>query len=180
MEDLIVSAQQNFQKIISVVVADLGTIRTGKANPALIENVLVEAYGERMKLIDLAAISVSDPKTLLVTPFDAGNSQAITKAIGDANLGLTAVEEDTYIRVMVPPLSQDRREEFVKMAKTKIEGGKVMVRQERHVVMEKISKADVDDDTKARLEKETQNLTDKTVAELDHLLSKKEEELLAI
>lgn len=178
--DPVESLQQKFQKVLDVVKQDLNTIRTGKASSSLLENVVVEAYGTKMKLMEVATIAASDPTTLLVTPFDAANASAIAKGIQDANLGLTAHVEDTTIRVVVPSLSEERRQEYAKLAKTKTEGGKVMVRQARHEAMEEITKGDYDDDAKDQLEKDAQNLTDKTVEKLDLLAQEKEKELLAI
>ncbi len=159
---------------------DLATIRTGKANTAILENLLVEAYGSRMKLVELATLVATDPTTLVVTPFDITNVSAIAKAIETANLGLSVIVEDTKIRVLVPQLSAERRQEYVKLAKVKVEGGKIMLRQTRHEAMEEVEKAGADDDTKVRWEKEIQQLTDKMAAELDLLASKKETELLNI
>ena len=172
--------QSKFKKIIEVVGQDLATIRTGKATPALLENLVVEAYGSKMKLLELATIAASDPTTLLITPFDITNADVIAKAISDSNLGLSVVVEETRIRVMVPALSQERREEYVKLAKMKVEGGKVMVRQVRHEAMEEAVKSDLDEDSQKHLEKEIQLATDKTVGELETTASEKERELLTI
>lgn len=176
----LVEFQSKFKKVIDVVGADLGTIRTGKATPALLDNLVVEAYGAKMKLLELATIVASDPTTLLVTPFDISNIDVIAKAISDSNLGLSVVVEETRIRVMVPALSQERREEYVKLAKTKVEGGKVMVRQVRHEAMEQVIKSELDEDSQKHLEKEIQLATDKTVAELENMAFEKERELLTI
>lgn len=170
--------QSKFQKALEVVKQDLNTIRTGKASPALIENLLIDAYGSKMKLLELATVAVTDPTNLVVTPFDVGNVEAIVKAISVAKLGLTAVPEDTKIRVVVPSLSQERREEYVKLVKTKIEGGKIMVRQIRHDAMEDVSKSNLDEDAAERMEKEIQTLTDKMTAELDKIAEIKEKELM--
>ena len=178
MEDIVNQASQKFQKVIEVVRQDLATIRTGKANPALVENLFVEAYGSKMKLVELATIAATDPTTIVITPFDITNAEAIAKAIQEANLGLTAMIEDTRVRVVVPPLSEERRQEYVKLAKTKAEGGKVMIRQIRHDAMEDISKSNLDEDTIKHLEKETQTLTDSMVAELDVMAQEKEKELM--
>ncbi len=169
-----------FNKVIEVVKQDLATIRTGKATPALIENIVVDAYGSKMKLLELATILAADPTTLLVTPFDISNAETIAKAISDANLGLTAVPDETKVRVIVPSLSEERRQEYVKLAKTKIEGGKVMIRQVRHEEMEDVIKGGADEDTKKREEKEIQNLVDKLNDQLDQMLSDKEKELLTV
>lgn len=180
MDGLIATINPKFARILEVVRADLATIRTGKASPQLIENLLVEAYGTKMKLVELATLAATDPTTIIVTPFDVANVDAIVKAISGANLGLTALPEDTKIRVVVPLLSQERRQEYVKLIKAKIEGGKVMVRQVRHEAMEEIVKANVDEDTKKHLEKEIQRLTDDAVEKLDLLASEKEKELMAL
>lgn len=172
-------SKSKFQKVLEVVRMDLATIRTGKATPQLIENLVVEAYGAKMRLLELATIAATDPTTLIVTPFDIANADIIAKAVSDSNLGLSVIVEDTRVRVMVPALSQERREEYVKLAKTKVEGGKVMVRQIRREAMDDVSKSEVDEDTQKHLEKEIQNMTDKTVAELELLASEKEKELLA-
>ena len=169
-----------YNKVLEVVRQDLVSIRTGKATPAIVENILVDAYGSKMKVVELATISVSDPTTLLLTPFDLGNSEAIASAISNSNLGLTAVSDDTKVRVTVPALSEERRLEFVKLAKIKIEGGKVMIRQVRHEDMEQIAKAELDEDSKKREEKEVQTQVDKANAELDKMLSDKEKELMTV
>lgn len=170
--------QSKFQKAIDVVSQDLATIRTGKASPALLENLIVDAYGSKMKLVELGTIMATDPTNLVVTPFDVSNIENIVKAISSANLGLTAIPEDTKIRVVAPSLSQERREEYVKLVKTKIEGGKIMVRQIRHDAMEDVSKAEANEDQKESMEKEVQSLTDKMVAELDTMADQKEKELM--
>ncbi len=180
MEDIVSQALQKFQRVVDVVRQDLATIRTGKASPQLIESLLVDAYGSKMKLVELGTITATDPTTLIVTPFDIANAEAVASAIAEANLGLTALVEDTRVRVVVPPLSEERRQEYVKLAKTKAEGGKVMLRQIRHEAMENITKSGLDEDSQKHLEKEIQALTDKMVAELDLLASEKEKELLTI
>lgn len=180
MDEIINQTSQKLQKVIQVVASDLATIRTGKASPQLIENLVVEAYGSKMKLLELATISAPDPLTLTVTPFDISNMNAIAKAIAEANLGLTAAPQDSFIRVAVPALSAERRQEYVKLAGTKIEGGKVMARQIRHEAMEDIAKAESDEDTKERMEKEIQKMIDQTVEKLELQLSEKEKELMAI
>ena len=180
MDPVIVSSQQKFIKIIDLVKSDLATIRTGKASSHLIENVVAEAYGTKMKLLELASISVTDGSTLMVTAFDAANIGPIAKAIQEANLGLTAVPQGTVVRVIVPPLSAERRQEYVKLAKTKAESGKVMVRQTRHEAMEEISNMETDEDTKKALEKEIQKITDQTIEKLDLIVTEKEKELVQI
>lgn len=180
MDEIITNSKSEMQKILDLLRLDLSTIRTGKATPVLIENVIVEAYGTKMKLLELASITVSDPTNLLVTPFDETNVIPIIKGIEAAGLGLTPVEQENVIRVIIPPISEERRMEFVKLVKSKAEGTKVFVRQIRHDGMKKITGMETDEDNMARLEKELQLLVDKTVAEIDNISSVKEEELMRV
>lgn len=180
MDEISTATSSKMQKTVDVVRQDLATIRTGKASPALLENLVVEAYGTKMKLLELATISAPDTQTLIVTPFDQTNNTAVLKAIEGSGMGFTAYLQENIVRVVIPPLSQERREEFVKLAGTKIEGGKIMIRQIRHDVMEDIKSSDLDEDTSERLEKEVQHLTDKYVSEIESLGKQKEAELMQI
>ena len=154
MDETVTSAAVKMQKAVDVVRQDLATIRTGRATPQLLEGLSVEAYGSWMKLIELAVIMAPDPRNLMVTPFDQANTPAICGAIEGSGMGFTPIVNENVIRVMVPPLSQERRGEFVKLASVKVEGVKVMVRQIRHDVMDDIRTSDLDEDTTKRLEKE--------------------------
>lgn len=181
MDEVINTAKGEMTRVVDIVRQDLSTIRTGRATPQLLENLLVEAYGSKMKLIELASITSPDPQTLLVTPFDPGATGiAILKAIEESGMGFTPSINENVVRVTIPPLSQERREEFVKLVHTKLEGGRVMVRQLRHKYMDNLKNAEADEDTIQRLEKELQELTDKITAEIDVLGNQKEKELLAI
>jgi ribosome recycling factor len=180
MDEITSIVTPKFAKVLEVVKQDLATIRTGKATPSLIENLIIDAYGTKMKLLELATINATDSSTLIITPFDSSNAESIVTAISNANLGLSAFIDDIKIRVVVPALSQERREEYVKLAKTKVEGGKVMARQIRHEAMEDISKGDADEDSQKRMEKEVQALVDKIVEQLDELAATKEKELMVI
>lgn len=180
MDNLLSQASSRFAKVIEVVRNDLATIRTGKATPALIEQLPIEAYGSKMKLLELATIVATDPSSLSVTPFDPGNTGAIVKGITDANLGLSAHQDDHHVRVVVPPLSAERRQEYVKLAQSKGEGGKVMVRQIRHDTLEDLEKEELDEDSKERMKKDIQKLTDEAVEKIDLIISEKEEELLKV
>lgn len=174
------SLAQELQKILEVIRADLATIRTGKASPQLIEHIVLDAYGTRMKLLELATITAPDANNLVVTPFDTGNLSVIAKGIQEANLGLTALVEEPVVRVIVPPLSQERRGEYVKLAESKIEGGKVMVRQARHKAMEDAEKSNIDEDAEKLLEKQIQKLIDECVEKLTYLGEEKTKELMEV
>ncbi len=172
-------------KVVEVTKNDLATVRTGRATPALIDHLEILAYGgQKMKLQELATISIPDAKTLYVHPFDPSTREDITKSILEANVGLSPVAEGNDIRISIPSLSEERRQEYIKLAKAKLEAGKVMIRQVRHEEMSSI-KRDVDakiitEDDKKHYEKIVQEITDEMIAELDHLGELKEKELLQI
>lgn len=174
------------QKVLEVLRGDLSTVRTGRAAPSLVENIVIGAYGgsTRLKVLELATISASDPQTLLVTPFDGSIIGEIQKGILEANVGLTPTIDGQNIRISIPPLSQERREQLIHLMKQKLENGKIMVRQVRHEAMTDIKKQygdkTISEDDKIRLEKEVQHLTDSVMNEIDGLGKKKEEELMQI
>lgn len=182
MDVIIQDARAKMQKALEVLKGDLGTVRTGKATPALVENVVISAYGgsAKMKIMELATIAVSDPHTITLTPFDHSIIGEIQKGIQEANLGLGASVNGEVIRIAIPPLSEERRQELIKLMHQKLENGKIMVRQNRHEAMEDIKKQELPEDEAKRLEKEIQKLTDDMTSEIDFLGKKKEEELLQI
>lgn len=178
--------RSQLQRVLDVIRGDLATIRTGRATPSLIENIVVSVYGNTTKLrvMEVATIAATDPQTLAVTPFDGSIIGEIQKGIEVANVGLNPVIDGTLIRISIPPLSQERRTELTHLMKQKLENGKIMVRQARHEGMEGVKKMlnnkEISEDDATRVEKEIQNLIDKTTEEIDLLGKKKEEELLQI
>ncbi len=186
MEQSVQTASAQMQKVIEVIKTDLSTVRTGRATPSLVENIVINAYQgtAKMRVVELAHVSVSDPQTLLITPFDPSIIGEINKGIQESNIGFTPVIDGQLIRISIPLLSQERRQELVHLVNQKLEGGKIQVRQVRHEAMTEVKKMlddkTISEDDQQRLEKEIQKLTDDTIAELDSLGKKKEEELLAI
>lgn len=174
------------QKVLEVIKGDIATIRTGRATPSLVENVVVNAYGgtTRLKVMELATITASDPQTLTITPFDGSIIQELQKGILEANIGLTPVIDGQIIRISIPPLSEDRRNQLIHLMHQKLEGGRIQVRQVRHEAMDEIKKQynnkEISEDDLMRLEKETQKITDEAIAEIDSLGKRKEEELMQI
>lgn len=174
------------QKVLEVIRTDLATVRTGRAAPSLVENILINAYGgtAKMRVLELATIGSLDPQTLVVTPFDASIIGEIQKGIEVANVGLNPVIDGQLIRISIPPLSQERREELVSLVRQKLEGGKIQIRQVRHEAMEEIKKKqntkEISEDDVMRLEKEVQKMTDDTIAQIDELGKRKEEELMTV
>ncbi|MEK9178317.1 MAG: ribosome recycling factor [Patescibacteria group bacterium] len=175
-------AQQKMQKAMQSLSSDLSTVRTGRAAPSLVENIVVSVYGgsTRLKVLELATIGAQDPQTLVITPFDGSIIEEIRKGIMEANVGLNPVVDGPLIRISIPPLSQERREELIHLMKQKLEAGRIMIRQIRHEAMADIKKANLPEDETSRLEKEVQGMTDKFIGEIDALGRKKEDDLLQI
>ncbi|MBU2632498.1 ribosome recycling factor [Patescibacteria group bacterium] len=181
---LISQAKQRMQKVLEVIKNDLVTVRTGRATPSLVENISVSAYEgtAKMKVVELAHVSSLDTQTLLITPYDQTIINEINKGIMEANIGLTPVVDGQVIRISIPPLSQERREELVHLVGQKLEGGKIQIRQLRHEAMSEIKKLEKEtsEDEVAQLEKEVQKITDETIKDVDELGEKKKEELMAV
>jgi ribosome recycling factor len=183
MDPLAQETKKRIDKILDVLKGDLSTIRTGRATPSLVENIVINAYAgtAKLKVMELATIGITDAKTLVITPFDPSIITEIQKGIEAANAGFTPIVDGMLIRISIPPLSQERREELIKAMKHKLENGKVMVRQARHEAMEDIKKEfeGREDDVK-RLEKEVQKIVDDTMATIDSYGVQKEQELMQI
>ena len=171
------------QKAISVLQDDLSTIRTGRATPALVENVVITAYEgtQHLKVKEIATITTEGPRTVIVVPFDQTTIRDVERGINSANLGFSASVDGNIIRISIPSLTAERRDEYIKLAHVKIEGGRVMIRQVRHEAMadlkRKFEAKEVSEDDKKRLEKHIQELTDEMIAEIAVLGEKKEVEL---
>lgn len=178
--------KQGMQKVVDVIKVDLGTVRTGRASPALVENVVIHAYGgtQNLKVIELAQIATQDAQTLVITPYDSSIIGEISKGLMEGNIGLTPIIDGQIIRISIPLLTEERRQQLVALVNQKLEGGKVQIRQVRHEAMSEVKKQlndkTISEDEMFHAEKEIQKLTDETIAELDSLGKKKEEELMAI
>jgi ribosome recycling factor len=183
MEDIVNNSKQKMQKALEVLQQDFSTVRSGKANPSMVENIMVEAYeGTYLRVMELATVSAQDAHTLMVSPYDKSVMGKIQKAIEDGNLGISPAAAGEVIRIVLPPLTEERRKEFVKLISQKAEQGKVMIRQIRHESMTDIKKQEdsSSEDEVERLEKEVQKLTDDTIAKIDSMKSEKEKELMTI
>lgn len=183
MDPLAQATKQKIEKVLNILKSDLGTLRTGRATPALVENIVISAYTgtAKLKVMELATIGTTDSQTIVLTPFDPSISNEIRKGIQESNLGFNPIVDGPLIRISIPPLSQERREELIKAMKHKLENGKIMVRQVRHDAMEQVKKEyeGREDDIK-RLEKETQKLIDDTMEDIEAMGKQKEQELLQI
>jgi ribosome recycling factor len=178
--------KQGMQKVVDVIKVDLGTVRTGRAAPSLVENVMIHAYGgtQNLRVIELAQIAAQDSQTLVITPYDSSIIGEISKGLLEGNVGLTPVIDGQIIRISIPALTEERRQQLVALVNQKLEGGKVQIRQVRHEAMDEVKKElnakNISEDDMFRLEKDIQRLTDDTILELESLGKKKEEELMAI
>jgi ribosome recycling factor len=172
----------NMGKALEILSDDLSTIRTGKAAPSLVENIVIVAYNgtTKLRVMELATVNASDPQTLVVTPFDVSIIEDIRKGIMESGAGLNPASDGQILRISIPSLSEERRQELIHMMHQKLENGKVMIRQIRHEAMTDVKKADLAEDEATHLEKEVQKVTDQMIGEIDTLGKKKEEELLQI
>lgn len=185
--DLILNqARDRMRKAFQVTQQDVSTIRSGRATPALIEHVSVSVYGasQRLTIMELATITTSDSRTLVVAPFDPSITNEIEKGILEANIGLTPVVDGEIIRITIPPLSEERRREYIRLMKAKLEGGRIMIRQVRQEAMQSLKRAqgekEISEDQRKHTEKTIQELTDEFIAEIDALGERKEQELLQV
>jgi ribosome recycling factor len=172
---------QDAQKVCDVFRDDLSTIKTGRAKPSLIEQVLVEAYGTRMPIVELATISAPDPTLLVIKPWDKSVLTPIQKAIAAAPLGLNPNVDSDQIRIPIPPLTEERRNEMVKLVKQKLEAAKQMLRDVRQKHKKNIDDSEgqpgVSEDDIHDLLEELQKKTEATTVKLDSIAQDKQTEL---
>jgi ribosome recycling factor len=184
IDDILLETEDKMQKTEQHVVHEFTGVRTGKASPALIENVMVEAYDSHMRLKELATITAPEARMLMVQPFDQGTLKAIEKAIQSANLGLNPAVQGRFIRIVLPDLSTERRQEMVKLAKRLSEDGRVAIRTERRQAIELLKKtkgsAGVSEDDIKGAEEEVQKLTDQYIKKIDDHLAHKEKEIMTV
>lgn len=168
---------------------DLSQLRTGRANPAVLDPVRIDSYGQMAPLKSVANISVADAHLIVVTPWDKSQLHAIEKAIAAANLGFQPVSDGTVIRCPIPPLTEDRRKDLVKRAQGLAEGHRVSIRNIRHKTKEELEKhgkakskghAEMSEDDLRRALEKLQKMTDENVKKVDELVSKKEQEIMKV
>ena len=175
-------ARDRMAKAVERARKDFSTIRTGRAAPALVEKLPVEYYGSEVPLQQLAGFSVPEARMLVITPFDKGASNAIEKALRQSDLGLNPSNDGNAIRLSFPPLTADRRKEYVRVVKQMAEDGRVAVRNlrrsGRHELEAFEKDGDLSEDDLARAEKELDKITHQAEADIDAALAHKEQELL--
>lgn len=176
--------RDNMQKSVERTQQDFNTIRTGRANSSLLDKIMVDYYGCETPLKSLANISTPDATTIMIQPFDKGSMNQLQKAISLSDLGLTPNNDGQIIRLNIPPLTTERRQEFVKLAGKYAEEGKVAIRNVRRDAIEKVRKqeksSEISEDESRDLQDEIQKITDKYTAKVDEILAVKEKELTNI
>lgn len=184
LSEIKTETERRMAKTLEAVKADLAGIRSGKITPSLLDSVKVDAYGQKMPLNQVSTVSVPDPKSLLVQPWDKGLIGDIVKAIQSSGLGFNPQAEGNIVRIPVPPLSEERRAELVKHCKKLAEDGRVAIRNLRRDANEQLKKAEKDkkiseDEMHDGVDK-IQKATDKHIKEIDDLMVTKEKQIMLV
>jgi ribosome recycling factor len=184
LDDILLEAEEKMTKTETVVQHEFAGMRTGRASPVLVENIVVEVYGSQMRIRELAGITTPEPRVLAIQPWDATTVHPIEKAIQKSNLGITPTVQGKIIRLVLPELSQERRVEMVKIVRKMTEDGRVAIRHVRRDAIEAIKKekkaGDIAEDQEEVAEKEVQKLTDQYIAKIDAHLAAKEKEIMTV
>jgi ribosome recycling factor len=184
LADVKKNAEQRMHKSLDSLKADLGKVRTGRAHAGLLDHVMVDYYGTQTPIPKVANVSLLDARTLGVTPWEKKMVGAIDKAIRDSDLGLNPASHGDMVRVPMPPLTEERRRDLVKVIKHEGENAKVAVRNLRrdanHALKELLKSKGVSEDQERRAQDEIQKLTDKHIADIDKMIAAKEAELIAV
>jgi ribosome recycling factor len=173
-------AQAKMKKAVDYTLHEFSSIHTGKATPSMVEAVMVEAYGTQMRLRDCAAITTPDARLIQIQPWDASLIKAVEKAVQAANLGFNPIVDGKVVRIPLPEMSRERRQEFAKTAHRLAEEGRVHVRNVRRDALEALKKAKLPEDEAKRVEKDVQGATDRSIKEINDHLASKEAELLNV
>ncbi len=184
IDDILLDAEDKMDKAIAVAREDFGTIRTGRATSAMFNKVMVEYYGTFTPVNQLATIQIPEARTILITPYDKGSFAAVEKALRDSDLGINPNNDGSIIRVNLPQLTEERRREYIKLAKHKAEEARVSVRNIRRHSKDALDKLQKDgeagEDDVRRAEKQLDDVTHKHVEHIDEILKHKEAELLEV
>ncbi len=182
--EALADASSRMQGAVNALQRDLSGIRTGRANPALVENIMVEYGGATYPLSQLAQIAVADARLLTIQPWDPGSISDIEKSIQTSDLGIMPGNDGKMIRLPIPPLTEERRNELVRSVRKRVENGKVAVRNVRRDVQDRIRKlqrdSDISEDDARRAQDNLQKTTDNAVSEIDEVSKRKEEEVLSV
>ena len=184
LDDILLEAEEKMIKTEEVVQHEFAGVRTGKASPGLVENIMVEVYGSQMRMREVAGITTPEHRMLVIQPWDAATVHPIEKAIQKANLGLNPTVQGKIIRIVLPDLSEERRQEFVKIVRKMTEDGRVAIRHVRRDALEHVKKESknggISEEDVEHAEKEIQKLTDQYIAKIEGHLQHKEKEIMTV
>jgi ribosome recycling factor len=184
MADFFKDTEAKMTKCVDATRGDFASIRTGRATPALLDRLHIEAYGSAVPLKQVASVSTPDARTLVIQAFDKNVVGDIRKAIEKSDLGITPNLDGSTIRLTVPPLNEERRKDLVKVVKKKAEDGKIAVRNVRHKahddLKEQLKKHEITEDDNKRMQDQLQKLTDRFVKEIDSLVTSKEKDIMEV
>ncbi len=181
MNEILKSMQANMEKTADAIGQEMTALRTGRASIGLLENVKVDYYGSLLPINQTATISIPEPQLIIIQPWDKASVEGIMKGIQKANIGLSPQNDGNLIRIPIPPLNEERRNELVKVAHRIVEEGRVSIRNSRHEAREKIKAREKNDelskDESFDLQEEVQTTTDRFIKKIDEILAKKETEI---
>lgn len=181
MDELTIQVKEKMDKTIDSLRGNFLTLRTGRANPNMLNNVQADYYGDKMPINQIAAITSPEPRQILVKPYDKNDLKAIVAAISTADLGLNPTVDGDQIRIIIPSLTEDSRKAIVKKAKVMSEEAKVAIRNIRRDFMDFLKEDDsYSDDLKKRIQEEIQKVIDQTISEVDKIFANKEKEILTL
>ncbi len=184
IDDTLFEAEEKMERAIDFAKEEFGTIRTGRATPAMFAKIMIDYYGTPTPLPQMASIGVPEPRMALIKPYDASQLGALEKAIRDSDLGVNPGNEGTQLRVLLPQMTEERRREMIKVARHKGEEAKVAIRNVRRKAKEEfdriIKDGEAGEDEVRRAEKELEDLTHKFVTHIDEIVKHKEAELLEV
>lgn len=184
IDDTLLRAEEKMEKAVEVAKEDFATIRTGRANPGMFAKILVDYYGSPTPLQQLASFTTPEARTILIAPFDMSSMKAVERAIRDSDLGVNPTDDGKIIRVVLPQLTEERRRDYVKLARHKAEEARVALRNIRRHMKDELDRIAKDgeagEDEVVRAEKELERVTKHHVEKVDQLLAHKESELLEV
>ncbi|HON88152.1 MAG TPA: ribosome recycling factor [Spirochaetia bacterium] len=183
MEDIKKNCEERMKKTINALKDEFSSLRTGRASPALLDKIRVDYYGQKSPLNQVASVSVQDSRTIVIQPWDKALLPEIEKAIQKSELGINPSNDGKVIRIVVPPLTEERRKELVKNAKASAEQSRVGIRNIRRDSIEEIKKkkdSGLSEDALKKLEDELQKLTDNYISQINKILEEKEKEIMEV
>lgn len=184
LEEIKKDAGSRMAKSVAALRQELTKIRTGRAHTSLLDHIMVEYYGSDVPLNQVSNVGVEDSRTLTVTPWEKDMVAKIEKAIMGSDLGLNPATAGTVIRVPLPPLTEERRKDMIRVVRNEAEGGRIAIRNIRrdaiHDIKELLKEKMIGEDDERRAEEDIQTITDKYIAEIDHVLAEKESELMEV